>query len=389
MLKMGEVNVFTLFLYQIKMPKMDFTSIKFAKNHNEEFYKVLRQRVNEHFKSNKITRYANSKMVVKTIFMFALYFVPLTLLLTVAESNLFIMSIWILMGFGMAGIGLSVMHDANHGAYSPNEKINKFVGYIIFFVGGDDVNWRIQHNILHHTYTNVTGMDEDINPGAVMRFSPHEKRRKLHKFQHIYAWFLYGLMTFMWFVSKDYKQAIRYEKMGLTATQKLSFRKHMTIIIIAKICYGIITIALPLIFSPAAWWFTLIGWFVMQFITGLTLGAIFQPAHVVPTSDYPVPDESGNINADWAVNQLYNTANFAPGAKLFSWYVGGLNYQVEHHLFPNICHIHYSKISKIVKETALEYNLPYHSYKTFYGALADHTRMLYRLGNFDEAPAIH
>lgn len=368
---------------------MSFSSINFAKNHNEEFYKVLRQRVNEYFKSKNITRYANSKMVVKTVFMILLYFVPFTLMLTVAENPWFIMSLWILMGFGMAGIGLSVMHDANHGAYSTNEKVNKFVGYIIFFLGGSDVNWRIQHNVLHHTYTNVTGMDEDINPGVVMRFSPHEKRRYMHRFQHIYAWFLYGLMTFMWFVTKDYKQAMRYEKMGLTQTQKTTFRKHMITLVIAKIVYGLMIFGLPMLFSPASWWFILIGWFVMQFICGVTLAAIFQPAHVVPSSNYPMPDESGNINADWAVSQLYNTANFAPGAKIFSWYVGGLNYQVEHHLFPNICHIHYSDISKIVKETAKEYHLPYHSYKTFYGAIADHTRMLYRLGNFDEAPAMH
>jgi linoleoyl-CoA desaturase len=86
---------------------------------------------------------------------------------------------------------------------------------------------------------------------------------------------------------------------------------------------------------------------------------------------------------------LYNTANFAPGARLFSWYVGGLNYQVEHHLFPNICHIHYRKLSKIVRETATEYNLPYYSYKTFVSALSEHTKMLYRLGRYDNAPAIH
>jgi linoleoyl-CoA desaturase len=310
-------------------------------------------------------------------------------MLTVAENPWFIMGLWITMGFGMAGLGLSVMHDANHGAYSSKEKVNKFVGYILFFLGGSDVNWRIQHNVLHHTYTNVTGMDEDINPGVVMRFSPHEKRRWMHRFQHIYAWFLYGLMTLMWFTTKDYKQAIRYEKMGLTATQKISFRKHIIVLIFGKLLYGMFTIGLPLMFSPVSWWLTIVGFLVMQFISGVTLGAIFQPAHVVPTSDYPVPDESGNINADWAVSQLYNTANFAPGAKMLSWYVGGLNYQVEHHLFPNICHIHYSKISKIVKETANEYDLPYHSYKTFGRALAEHTRMLYRLGNYDDALALH
>jgi len=368
---------------------MSFTSIKFSKNHNEEFYKVLRQRVNEYFKANNITRYANSRMVIKTIFMVALYFTPFVLLLTIAENPWFIMSLWAVMGFGMAGLGLSVMHDANHGAYSKNEKVNKFVGYILFFLGGSDVNWRIQHNILHHTYTNVTGMDEDINPGIVMRFSPHEKRRSLHKFQHIYAWFLYGMMTLMWFTAKDYKQAVRYEKMGLTSTQKITFRRHLIVLILAKIAYGFVTIGLPLMLSPVSWWFTILGFLVMQFISGVTLAAIFQPAHVVPTSDYPIPDESGNINADWAVSQLYNTANFAPGAKILSWYVGGLNYQVEHHLFPNICHIHYSKISKIVRETALEYNLPYHSYRTFGRALSEHTKMLYRLGHYDDAPAVH
>ena len=370
------------------LPIMDFRTIKFAKDHNEEFYKVLRQRVSDYFKINNITRHANAKMVVKTICMFLLYFVPFVLLLTVAENYWFIMGTWILMGVGLAGLGLSVMHDANHGAYSKNDKVNKFIGYIIFFIGGDDVNWRIQHNILHHTYTNVTGIDEDINPGPVMRFSPHEKRKPMHRFQHIYAWFLYGLMTLMWFLSKDYKQAKRYEKMGLTETQNLSYKKHVTIVIVSKVLYGAMILGLPLIFSPAPWWFTLIGFFIMEFIAGVTLGAIFQPAHVVPTSDYPVPDESGNIQADWAVNQLYNTANFAPGAKLLSWYVGGLNYQVEHHLFPNICHIHYSSISKIVRETATEFSLPYHSYKTFYQALSEHNKMLYKLGHYDDVPAM-
>ena len=127
----------------------------------------------------------------------------------------------------------------------------------------------------------------------------------------------------------------------------------------------------------------------MQFICGFILGIIFQPAHVVPSSNYPIPDESGNIEADWAVNQLYNTANFAPKARLLSWYVGGLNYQVEHHLFPNICHVHYRKISEIVKATAEEYKLPYNSQKTFLGAIIAHSKMLYNLGHYDNAPGLH
>lgn len=368
---------------------MKLKTVNFSKDHNEEFYKELRKRVNTYFKTNNISRYANMNMVLKTIFMIALYIVPFILLLTVVSNPWIGLLMWLLMGFGMAGIGLSIMHDANHGAYSKRPWVNKTFGYLINAVGGSDVNWRIQHNVLHHTYTNVHGMDEDINPGSIMRFSPHQKRRKLHRLQHYYAWFFYSLMTIAWFLIKDYNQAIRYKKMGLTSTQGISFRRAMTIIVVTKIIYGAVFFALPFIISPVSWYITLVGIFVMQFTAGLTLACIFQPAHVVPTSDFPVPDESGNIEADWAVNQLYNTANFAPKARLFSWYVGGLNFQVEHHLFPNICHVHYRKISKIVKETAIEYNLPYYQYKTFYRALREHTMMLKNLGKHDHAPAIH
>ncbi len=368
---------------------MDISSVKFASGHNDEFYKTLKKRVNEYFKKENISRHANFQMVFKTIAMLAIYFTPFVIMLTLAENYWFIMLLWVIMGFGMAGIGLSVMHDANHGAYSSKEWVNKLVGNVMIFLGGSDVNWRIQHNILHHTYTNVTGMDEDLNPGPVLRFSPHEKRRKFHKFQHIYAWFFYGLMTLLWFVSKDYNQAVRYKKMGLIGTQKTTFAKHLAILIVNKIIYAGVFIALPIYFVPAPWWITVLGFLASHFVAGLTLASIFQPAHVTPVSDYPMPDDSGNIQADWAVNQLYNTANFAPGARLFSWYVGGLNYQVEHHLFPNICHIHYRKLSKIVRETATEYNLPYYSYKTFVSALSEHTKMLYRLGRYDNAPAIH
>jgi len=144
---------------------MDISSVKFASGHNDEFYKTLKKRVNEYFKKENISRHANFQMVFKTIAMLAIYFTPFVLMLTVVENYWLIMLLWMVMGFGMAGIGLSVMHDANHGAYSSKEWVNKLVGNVMIFLGGSDVNWRIQHNILHHTYTNVTGMDEDINPG--------------------------------------------------------------------------------------------------------------------------------------------------------------------------------------------------------------------------------
>lgn len=177
--------------------------------------------------------------------------------------------------------------------------------------------------------------------------------------------------------------------MGLLATQNITYAKGLTVIILTKLAYAFMIIALPIWIAPASWYISLIGFFTMQFIAGFLLSVIFQSAHVVPSSDFPVPDESGNIKADWAVNQLYNTSNFAPKARLLSWYVGGLNFQVEHHLFPNICHVHYKDISKIVKQTAIEYNLPYYSYATFFGAVKDHAKLLKNLGKYDNAQGMH
>ncbi len=364
-------------------------NINFSKSHNIDFYKTLQQRVREYFKETNTSRFGNVNMVLKSLFMIALYIVPFILMLTYFTNTWAIFLMWVLMGFGMAGIGLSIMHDANHGAYSKNDTINKIFGGLIKFLGGSETNWKIQHNVLHHTYTNVTGMDEDIDPGNIMRFSPHAERLPMHKYQHIYAWFFYGLMTLMWCTVKDYKQAIRYNKMDLMKTQGTTFGRLLADIIISKIVYFGLFLILPMFVLPIPWWGTILSFLVMHFIAGLVLALIFQPAHVVPTSTYPMPNESGDIEADWAVSQLYNTANFAPGSKLLSWYVGGLNYQVEHHLFPNICHVHYNKLSKIVRETATEYNLPYFSQKTFWGALKEHTKMLRDLGTKDFVPAIH
>ena len=178
-----------------------------------EFVKVLRKRVNIYFKENNKSKNSNFSMHFKTVFMLSLFFVPFILLtINVVDSWWFHIIMWSLMGFGMAGIGLSVMHDANHGAYSKNPKVNKWLGYCLNIVGGFDLNWRIQHNVLHHTYTNIIGMDEDVDAGIVLRFSSSQKRKFHHGYQHLYAWFLYGLMTISWIFTKDYIQVVKYHK---------------------------------------------------------------------------------------------------------------------------------------------------------------------------------
>jgi linoleoyl-CoA desaturase len=363
-------------------------AITFTKDHNAEFYKTLQIRVRAYFKDNNISKYGNFAMVLKTTIILSAFVVPFLAITFWLSNTWLIMACWFVMSFSMAGIGFCIMHDANHGTYTRYKWLNQAIGFFVNYVGGSSKNWRIQHNILHHTYTNVHGLDDDINAGSTLRLAPHAERKSYHKYQHYYAWFLYMLMTILWITTKDIKSAIRYYKMDLTKTQNKSFAVYLSIIIGSKLVYYFTFLVLPLYFSDVSWYVIVIGFVMMHFICGLIFALVFQPAHVVPTSPYNKPDESGHVDADWAVNQLFNTANFATKARLLSWYVGGLNFQVEHHLFPNICHVHYKKLATIVEQTAKEYNLPYFNMRTFKDAIVEHKNMLRDLGKFDDARAI-
>jgi len=320
-------------------------------------------------------------MHFKTVFMFVLYFVPYILILTGTVTGAFgLFSLVILMGLGLAGIGLSVMHDANHGAYSKKTWVNELVGYSLNLLGATSYTWKLQHNVLHHTYTNIHEEDEDISPRGVLRFSPHSNWKSMHRYQFIYAWPLYGLMTLVWLLVKDFTRLSRYNRIGLVTAQKGNLVKEWTILFITKIFFVGYTFVIPLIFTPLLWWQILIGVVTMHFLAGFILAIIFQPAHVIEGAEFPLPDENRTIENNWAVHQLLTTTNFGNNSKWFSWYVGGLNFQIEHHLFPNVCHVHYNKIAGIVQTTAEEFGLPYKTSRTFIGALAGHARLLKQLG---------
>lgn len=366
----------------MKTLEMGRKVVRFKNSLHEEFNKTLNQRVNQYFKDNKFGKYGNFEMVVKTMFMFTLYFLPyfLFLLGVVSTTGLFYVMA-ILMGLGKAGIGLSVMHDANHGAYAKKKWVNQLIGYSLNLIGGNATNWKIQHNVKHHTYTNVSGMDEDISPkGGILRFNPHCEVKKHHKWQYIYAWFLYGLMTISWILVKDILQLSTYTKDGMLAKQTKNISKAWIWLILTKVVYYSYVLVLPILFSPIAWYHIVFGFLIMHYVAGFTLGIIFQPAHVMEENSYEDVNESDLVEENWAVHQLKTTCNFANRNRLLSWFVGGLNYQIEHHLFPNICHVHYRKLSKIVRATAEEFDVPYRSYPTFRSALISHGRMLYALG---------
>jgi linoleoyl-CoA desaturase len=350
-------------------------------NNQRDFSATLNRRINDYFKTNQIDRHANAEMVLKTVFMFVLYLVPYGLIVGGEITNIYwMLPLVVVMSFGIAGIGLSVMHDANHGAYSNKSWVNDLIGYSLNLVGANAFNWKIQHNIMHHTFTNLHDEDEDISPRGVLRLSPYSDWKSMHRYQYLYAWPLYGLMTIVWVLIKDFVRIVRYQKNGMAEKQHASITKEWLILIFTKLFYITYIFLIPLLLTSLLWWQIILGILLMHYIAGFILTIIFQPAHVIEGTEYPVPDEDNMLENNWAVHQLHTTTNFGNKSRWFSWYVGGLNFQIEHHLFPNICHVHYRKISKIVRSTAKEYGLPYKTAKTFVAALYGHLQLLKQLG---------
>lgn len=352
---------------------------RFVDANRSAFFPTLRKRVNQHFKSKGTSPYGNRKMVEKTIVLSVLYLGSYAAILTLSVNAWWLLPFAILMGVGKAGIGMSVMHDALHGSYSRNATVNRWVGYLTYFIGANPVVWKIQHNVLHHTYTNIHGLDDDIRNKLIIRLSKHAPLQWVHRYQHIYVFFLYGFNT-LFFIISDFVKLIGYHRSGMVKRQKTHMSLELTKLIVTKILYVFFTVALPMLVTSLAWWQVLIGVVAMHLTAGYILTMIFQMAHIVEEVEQPLPNDEGNIENAWAVHQLQTTANFARKNRLLNWYVGGLNFQVEHHLFPNICHIHYEQISPIVEQTAKEFNLPYHEKPTFGEALGSHIRMMRNLG---------
>ena len=354
--------------------------IKFASADKSLFFPTLKKRVDQYFIDNKKSRYGNRTMVIKTIVLLSAYIVPYLAILIFTPPIWVSLILWLLMGAGISGIGMSIMHDANHGAFSRNPSVNKWMGYTINLAGAGVMNWKYQHNILHHTYTNIADMDEDIKDRGVIKLSPHEHVHRLHKFQWFYAFFFYGILTLYWVVLKDFIQYYHFIRSGVNRQTKPENRQMLIGLVGMKLIYFSIFFAIPTLLFHIPFGQILVGFLVMHFAAGLVLTVIFQLAHSVESAKHPLPNEHGIIAQDWAIHQLETTVNFSPRNKWLSWYIGGLNFQIEHHLFPKVCHVHYPKLAPIVKETAREFGLTYLENRSFFGALKSHIASLKRFG---------
>ncbi|MFD2569652.1 fatty acid desaturase family protein [Spirosoma soli] len=353
-------------------------AVKFANKDKSLFFPVLRERIDSHFKESQLPKQGDHRLVWKGIFMLALLLIPYGLIVSNQFSAWTSLLFAVLMGFGISGVGMSVMHDANHGSFSSVSWINSFFSACLYLLGGNVLNWKIQHNTLHHTYTNIHDVDEDITGKFLLRLSQGDKLRKMHRYQHVYAFLLYGLMTISFFV-KDFRQAYKYNHSSGKLVKPFT-KQDVNVLVASKLFYVLFIAVVPLTVTDFTFGQWLLGFLAMHFTAGVVLSTIFQLAHVVEGAEQPLPDTNGVVSSAWAIHQLQTTANFSC-PRLLSWFIGGLDFQIEHHLFPNISHIHYRTLSPIVQRTAEEYGIVYNNKESFPEALNSHVRMLKALGN--------
>jgi linoleoyl-CoA desaturase len=353
-------------------------------NKNAVFFPSLKADVDKYFKEAGIQKTGNWKLYTKTLVLIPTALVVYIVLLTVPQTLLSGIALSGLLGFTLACIGFNIMHDACHGSYSTKKWVNELLGLTLNALGGNAFIWKQKHNVIHHTYTNVDGLDDDIAKSPIIRMCHTQPWKPFHKVQHLYLLPIYGLSSFLWVFVMDTTKYIK-KKIYTTEMNKMDTKEHV-IFWASKLLYLVFYIAIPV--SVLGWGAWAIGFFAMHIALGTTLSVVFQLAHVIEDIDFEfVGDDHKVIENEWAIHQLRTTANFAQDNKVISWIVGGLNYQVEHHLFAKISHVHYPAISKIVQRKCAEFGVPYHSMPTMSSAVASHFRFIKELGQKPTASA--
>ena len=355
-------------------------------NKDNAFFQSLKTSVDQYFTSNNIQKTGDWRLFTKTIVLLSSAIIVYYFGMFVSMGALPALLLAGLFGFLAASIGFSVMHDANHGSYSNNTKLNEFLGLSANALGASAYFWKQKHNIIHHTYTNVDGIDDDIAKSPIIRQCETQKWVPAHKVQHLYLLPAYALSSIFWILFMDFTKYFT-RKIYTTEAWKLSPKNHL-VFWLTKLWYAFIFVAVPI--YVWGFWGWLAGFMAMNLTMGLTLSLVFQLAHVLENTEFEhIPlDTTKHIETAWAVHQLKTTSNFAMGNKVISWFVGGLNYQVEHHLFPRISHVHYPAISKIVQEKCREFNVPYNYYDTMSEAIGSHFRVMRQLGKEPSAAVL-
>ncbi|HEY4186211.1 MAG TPA: acyl-CoA desaturase [Polyangia bacterium] len=346
------------------------------------FFRELKRRVDAYFDGTGLRRRDNPQMYLKTAVILTWCAASYGLLVFAAATWWQAVPLALSLALASTAIGFSVQHDGNHGAYSRSRIVNGLMGGTLDVMGASSYVWHWKHNIFHHTYTNLSGADEDINVGLFGRLSPVQPHRGIYRLQQFYLFGLYGFMTMKWQLFDDFKNIGQ----GRIAENRFPRPRRWGLfgLVGGKVIFAGWAFVLPMFFH--AWWKVLLFYGGTAFIGAVVTSVVFQLAHCVETSTFPAVPASGKVSNTWAIHQVETTVNFSPRNRWLTWYLGGLNYQIEHHLFPKICHVHYPKLSRIVEAVCNEHGVRYNAYGTLLPAMSSHWRWLREMGR---GPARH
>ena len=339
------------------------------------FFKVLKERVDSYFVENELHPAGNEKLFAKAIVQILCSIIIYIVLIFFTPPAIISILLCIVQGINLAVIGFNVMHEGGHQTFSRHAWINNLSAFSLNVLGGNAYFWKVKHNINHHTYTNIEGMDSDIDVKPFMRLHEDQPLRWYHRFQHIYWVVLYAVSYLAWVFYEDFQKYFSGKIAPNNERKALPIKEHL-IFWFTKIMYVLVYMAVPIFFVGWAAW--LIGFLIITLICGLTTSVVFQLAHVVEGTEFHSVESMSKH--EWAIHQMVSTSNFATSSRLLHWLLGGLNFQVEHHLFPRISHIHYPAINRFVREACREYGVVYNEYSSMFKAIASHLIHLRKLG---------
>jgi len=342
-----------------------------------DFFPLLRARVDEHFKTAKLSPHGTPGMGLKTFIIAGWFATSYLGLVAWASTPLQAVVCAASLGLAMAGIGFNIQHDGGHGGYSGHGWLNTVMAATLDVVGGSSYVWSWKHNILHHSHPNVMGLDSDIDVQPFCRLAPAQRLRSLHRFQHLYIWPLYSFLALKWNFVDDFHDLITGRIGGVKFPRPRGWK--LAGLLVGKLVFMTWALVLPMFFHP--WWQVLVGYVGVSALLSLVLAVTFQLAHSVEHASFPTRSSEGDIDSEWAVHQVSSSVDFAPGNALLTWYLGGLNHQIEHHLFPKICHVHLPALVPIVRATCAQFGVPYRSHPTARAAIASHARWVYAMGH--------
>lgn len=342
------------------------------------FHTELKKRISDYFEQVGKSTTGNYSLWLKAILLvISFLFVYIHLVFFTPVTWVAILECLILGGL-TAAIGFNVMHDGAHGSFSRYKWVNDLAALSVNFLGANNFMWKTKHNVIHHAYTNIDGVDDDIEARPLLRLCETQKFYKIHRYQHLYFWAAYSLLYIWWVFVTDYKKYF-LKRIGPMPLKKMTTMDHVSFWSF-KLLHAFLFVALPIYLLGFTPW--LIGFLIYGLFAGFVLSIVFQLAHTVEHTHFPAADPvTGKMEDEWAVHQLKTTANFATKSKLISWWVGGLNFQIEHHLFPKISHVHYPAISKIIKKACADFNIPYIEYPKMRTAVASHVSYLKHLSH--------